>query len=971
MAVRQDQVRLRLDFITDESQQLAKTLQTTKEYNQQIKDATTNVAKYERELQKTGISEAKRAQLLKNIEAEQRRIATAERAIYEEGKKIEKLDLNKVAPAQLEQRLKQIRQEMKLIADQSSPAFKSLREESQRIEEQFRKIKGLNAGGGTGGGGLLGGLGGFAGIAGRALPLIGGAVAAFQGLKKAVTGASELEQLTISFETFLGSADKAKQVIQDLKDFEVKTPFEAEQVNQAGRALLAFGTTTDELIPTLTQIGDVAAGTGKDFNELVLIYGKAQTQGLIQGEELNQLAEAGVPIYKELSKVLNVSEKDIRKLGEQGKIEFSALQKVFQNLTGEGGKFAGLMEKQSQSIGGLYSTLKSAFGELLTQLGTALAPAIKGILDAAIGLVNYIKPVLIPVFQFLGSTVSFVFESIGSVAKTTAGLFSGLGSGIASLMERAKDIPIIGTYFKVIGAAIQVVRDAFQSLTATFSGIKAAITDLFTNFGQNMGNAYSEARDAVLQDEARQRAEDERDNRQASEAEKQREIQAAQDVARAKADAQKKAREEARKRAEEAFKTQLAAQEAHLRREELLNEIDHINKNVSEQQYQEDILFIKKKGYEAQLQVYKKFGKEQENEALELQKKLAEINQALTIPRTAPVAAIGGRNVGGQVSTGQDNTGQLLNNQQLGEDALLANLRSKFERALITEQEYELRRMELKRAFLAEEIAILQAASQPQVDEIQKREEQKLKVEESIAFKRLENQRVTDEAKARMEEVRLDTFNASVDLAISILGREEAARRKNASVIKAFNIGEVLVNGIAEVQKIFARYAAVPGGQLIALAESAPAIIRRTAAIVKIATTKFAGGGFTGSGFGGADETGFKPAGVVHEGEYVIPKRIVESQTAAPLIGQLERWRTRKYAQGGFVAPGSTDLRPGVASTTSQTIVQPDLMALYDAVQLFGQKVDAMQTEVKARVVVTELEDAQSELNTLRSDAAL
>lgn len=967
MAVRQDQVRLRLDFITDESQALAKTLQTTKEYNAQIKEATANVAKYERELQKTGVSEAKRAQLLKNIEAEQRRIATAERAIYDEGKKIEKLDLNKVAPAQLEQRLKQIRQEMKLIADQSSPAFKALSAEAGRIQEQFAKIKNLNAGGGTGGGGLLGSLGGFAGLAGRAIPLIGGAVAAFEGLKKAVTGASELEQLTISFETFLGSADKAKQVIQDLKDFEVKTPFEAEQVNQAGRALLAFGTSTEELIPTLTQIGDVAAGTGKDFNELVLIYGKAQTQGLIQGEELNQLAEAGIPIYKELSKVLNVSEKDIRKLGEQGKIEFSALQKVFQNLTGEGGKFAGLMQKQSQSIGGLYSTLKSAFGELLTQLGTALAPAIKGILDAAIGLVNFIKPVLIPVFQLLGSTVSFVFDSIGSVAKTTAGLFSGLGSGIASLMERAKDIPIIGTYFKVIGAAIQVVRDAFQSLTATFSGIKAAITDLFTNFGQNMGNAYSEARDAVLQEEARQRAEEERDNRQASE------IQAAQDVARAKADAQKKAREEAQKRANAAFQAQLAAQEAQLRREELLLDIDLANKKVKQEAYEEQLIQIRRSGFEAQLAVYQKFGRDQEIAALELQKKLAEINQALTLPTTAPLAAIGGRNVGGQVSTGQDNTGQLLNNQQLGEDALLANLRSKFERALITEQEYELRRLELKRAFLAEEIAILQAASQPQVEEIQKREEQKLKIEEDIALKRIDNEQRTAELKRQVEQASLDSTSNLFGAVIELLGRDEAARKKNAAVIKAFETAQVIVNGVAEVQKIWAGAAALGpiAGPVIGAIQTAAAVARTVTALSKINSAKFAGGGFTGPGFGSADETGFKPAGVVHEGEYVIPKRIVESQTAAPILRQLENWRTRKYAQGGFVAPSSTDLRPGVAANASQTIVQPDLMALYEAVQLFGQKVDAMQTEVKARVVVTELEDAQSELNTLRSDAAL
>ena len=43
--------------------------------------------------------------------------------------------------------------------------------------------------------------------------------------------------------------------------------------------MIAFGFTTEQLIPTLKMVGDVSAAVGKDFNELAVIYGKARTAG--------------------------------------------------------------------------------------------------------------------------------------------------------------------------------------------------------------------------------------------------------------------------------------------------------------------------------------------------------------------------------------------------------------------------------------------------------------------------------------------------------------------------------------------------------------------------------------------------------------------------------------------------------------------------------------------------------------------
>ena len=520
MAVRQDQVQLDIRFVTDESKALAKTIVDTKKYNDEIKAAQKNIADYRKELKDAGADEVKRAQALAKIAVEEAKVAKGFEDIAAAGKKVEGLDLSKVAPAQLVERARQLALEMRNIP-QSAPRFKELQAELVRVNAQLRNVNEASKGSDKPGGGIIGNISSLITNGPRAIPIIGSIVAGFQALSGAFSGANKLEQLTISFETFLGSADKAKAVIADLKEFEVKTPFEAEQVNTAGRALLAFGFTTKELIPTLTRIGDIASGTGKDFNELALIYGKAKTQGLIQGEELNQLAEAGIPIYAELAKVLNVNENQIRKLGEQGKIQFKDLEQVFQNLAGAGGKFAGLMEKQSQSLGGLYSTLKSALSNLLTSVGTTLAPLAKGGMELLIGAVSILGKVITPVFKVFETFFKGAVEGAKLVANA---LGNNVPKAIQSMGEAFLNIPVLGDAFKFLLVPIRLVIDSFESLKATATGVVAGLVDIFTTGGQNVGKAYTDARNKVLQEErqqeARDRAEDARDERQLTAEEK-------------------------------------------------------------------------------------------------------------------------------------------------------------------------------------------------------------------------------------------------------------------------------------------------------------------------------------------------------------------------------------------------------------------------------------------------------------------
>lgn len=185
------------------------------------------------------------------------------------------------------------------------------------------------------------------------------------------------EQLNIAFSTFLGSGERAKKLLQELTKFAIVTPFTPDQVNNAAKALLAFGVQGEQIIPTLKMLGDVSAGTGKDLTEMAIIFGQIRSTGRLMGQDLLQLINAGFNPLQVISEKTGKSVKALKEEMEKGLISFDMVSDAFKTATSEGGLFFNLMEKQSQSVGGLLSTVSGNIDELLKNIFTATSGPIK------------------------------------------------------------------------------------------------------------------------------------------------------------------------------------------------------------------------------------------------------------------------------------------------------------------------------------------------------------------------------------------------------------------------------------------------------------------------------------------------------------------------------------------------------------------------------------------------------------------
>ncbi len=200
------------------------------------------------------------------------------------------------------------------------------------------------------------------------------AVAGFAAETLQVGGAARSAESALT--TILGSAEAAQQVLQDLNNFAATTPFDLPGIRSAGQQLLAFGFGTEELIPTLEAVGNVAAGVNAPFDELAEIYGRARVQGRLFAEDINQLTGRGIPIIGELANQFGVAETEIRGLVESGQVGFADIEQAFINLTSEGGRFFDLLATQSGTVVGQISNLGDTFTQFQEQVFRALEPAL-------------------------------------------------------------------------------------------------------------------------------------------------------------------------------------------------------------------------------------------------------------------------------------------------------------------------------------------------------------------------------------------------------------------------------------------------------------------------------------------------------------------------------------------------------------------------------------------------------------------
>ena len=887
---------------------------------------------------------------------------------------------------ELENSAKQLRRELKQLPTDSD-AFTAKAAELRNVNTQLRTIsdsikgvdnslKDASTSGNVFTKALSAGLGFFTG--GAFVDLIKGAASGVksffeESVAQSNDAAKASAQLTQALNGNVEATEKLQDQAGDLQK-SLKGLFDDDDIVKAQTRLGLYTKEADEIQKLTPLILDLATAKGVDLETASDAIGKSLSGN---GDALKKLGISVKDAGTEQERLRIISDGLTAAVGGQAKV-------VAESGTTGWQRFANIFDNVKEAIGGRLTPVISALGNFLSDLIERSQPVVD---------------VFSAVFKVVGQVWDQVKQLLASF-----GLFNDKVSISQVLIDG------ITTAFTYVGKAIQVVvtfvRDAitvFNELVARGSGTVTAVITAFTSLKDFFINVFSNVGDIIkgvftldldqiragvdgLKGTFGQLGTDVRNayetsykavkDKQKAVADKEDDDDTQKQVAKAAARGKKLAQSEAdAKAAEKARKEKEALDKdlADLRRQvdnALVNaQPDGQKKEVNQEnlRYEQELQdFIKrindlrKRGVD-ESKIRAEFYAFDEASLGQHMDKLADINHKYQDKRKADA---------------QKTDEQLKKEKEEYYKNEVDSVNLYYDTLISTIRQNEAKKVAA--AGSQEEIdAIKQNAADAELEIERKKNEELLALAQEngkstidlanqVADGRIKAAEKTATAKQSLEEQIKKTVKDGLDFAIDALSQDEAARKKNAGLIKAFSVARVFINLQEEISGIFtnanrnALNAIVPGaGNVLGAVQAALAVGRATFAVSKINQQQFYDGGYTGEGMGYKDRSGHQVAGVVHANEWVSPQWMTDHPQYGKVIHQLEYIRQRGFADGGYTTTPTGGI-PTFSSTISETTMQRFVAVL-----------EGFPREVKAKVVYSEFESVASDVDDVRKNAAI
>lgn len=316
----------------------------------------------------------------------------------------------------------------------------------------------------------------------------------------AVKSAADLEQLETSFVSLTGGAEQAAAMMEQLNEFTAKTPFQIDAVAKSARQLIASGTSVSQVNDQLRFLGDIAATTGNSIDEIAAIFAKVNAKGKVELENLNQLAERGIPIFTALSEATGLP---ADKLGA-GAVSVRQFNQVLKGFADQGGFAAGAMERLSDTATGKFSTAMDNLKLAGASLAESILPKVTKLLDYITGLAQSFTKLdpeiraLIVNFGMLaaafGPIIAFLPQIVTQI-KLIMGLLSGGGIGIAVAAVAAL-VTTFATLRKEVVTIQDRLNDAQRDANENAAKSIADVRTLVYEFG--LQNTSMERKEQIL-----------------------------------------------------------------------------------------------------------------------------------------------------------------------------------------------------------------------------------------------------------------------------------------------------------------------------------------------------------------------------------------------------------------------------------------------------------------------------------------
>lgn len=269
---------------------------------------------------------------------------------------------------------------------------------------------------------------------------------------------AQMEDFEANLTTLLGNADKAKDMLNDLKEMANTTPFETSDLLEATQMMLGFGLAADKTQGYLQTLGDISMGNSEKLMSLTRAFSQIGAAGKATMEDINQMIDAGFNPLQIMSETTGKSMADLREEVSDGKVSFEDIAGAMQIATSEGGRYYNAMEKASQTMNGKLSTAMDALNTALGELTQSLLPIVTKVVEKITEWAN--------AFASLDQgTQETILKIAGllAVAGPVLSIIGKISSGISALISIGSKI---GKVFTTGSTAVKLLSTALSFLTS-------------------------------------------------------------------------------------------------------------------------------------------------------------------------------------------------------------------------------------------------------------------------------------------------------------------------------------------------------------------------------------------------------------------------------------------------------------------------------------------------------------------------
>lgn len=264
------------------------------------------------------------------------------------------------------------------------------------------------------------------------------------------------------------------------------TAFGLGDAATAAATLSAAGIKSGEdMTNTLKSVANVAAASGRAFNDIGVIFSSVASRGKLMGDDMLQLSSSGVPVLQLLGEYLGKTSKEVSDMVSKGQIDFHTFSEAMRIGLGEAALSSG-------------DTLAGSFANVRAALSRLTAPIFTQAIQVLVDAFKQAAPAIDAMGKQLGNIPTFVAPI---AAAFSAMALSGLAPVIANIPVLGGMLGPLSGLLSALGGPVGIAIAAFVGLVAVSPPLQEALGNLMGALGE-LGNAlgpiFGAAIDAIV-----------------------------------------------------------------------------------------------------------------------------------------------------------------------------------------------------------------------------------------------------------------------------------------------------------------------------------------------------------------------------------------------------------------------------------------------------------------------------------------